>query len=677
MPSSKSQSQLTKNKALSRVAELRDRIETLNREYFGEDKPSVSDSEYDALKLELKNLEAEFPDLDSKDSPTHRVGAATRSDFGKIEHSVPMLSLENAFAQDDLVAFEKRMRRALGIIDAQKNPWTYLCELKMDGLAFELVYEKGKLSKASTRGDGKIGEDITANCFKIDTIPKKLVRPLSLEVRGEVFMETSDFEKLNEKRAREELPTFANPRNAAAGSLRQLDPKVTAERPLKIFVYGLGLPLDSNAKSQNELLEFLSELGLPTNPRRKKCERLEDIQKFYLETASHREKLPYQIDGLVVKVNEFRYHDELGFTSSHPRFAIAYKFDSPVAVTTLENIEVQVGRTGTITPVAVLSPVALGGVTVSSASLHNEDEIARLEIKIGDLVEVIRSGDVIPKIIGVKKDRRKGRKLHNFEMPSHCPSCGTKLVKTEGMVGRRCPNTHRCPAQSEERMIHFASKDALNMEGIGPQWIQQFIEKGWVRSPSDLFSITEAQLMQLERMGEVLAKKMVASIQSRRNTSLARLIYGLGIPHIGETLAQKITKTVKTFEAFRTLTEQELLSLQDIGDIVARSIIQYLKENRDELDRLGKILTIEKVAETQGPWTGKNFVLTGTLASMSRSKAEERIRSLGGTTHSSVSKSIHIVIVGSDAGSKLEKAQKLRIQIWNEEEFLRQIRQPS
>jgi DNA ligase (NAD+) len=671
---SKNSQSLGRDKAKKRIAELRTLIQNLDRQYFEEDRPTISDAEYDALKLELKNLEHKFPEFDDSNSPTHRVGGKARSDFEKVEHSVQMLSLENAFSDEDLANFEKRTRRALGIAPEKKVPWTYLCELKMDGLAVEIVYEKGRLKKASTRGDGRVGEDITENIRVIQSIPNTLKEKVSLEVRGEIFIEIADFEQLNIDRAKAELSLFANPRNAAAGSLRQLDISVTASRPLKLFTYGMGLPFDCPATSQNELLEFYKHVGLPVNPLYRQANSLEDVRKYYAQMTERREKLPYQIDGTVVKINEFKFQDELGFTSNHPRYAVAYKFDSPIAVTTLENIDVQVGRTGTLTPVAVLEPVALGGVVISSASLHNEDEIERLGVKIGDRVEIVRSGDVIPKVIGVKINERKGKKLKSFQMPDQCPSCGTPVVKTPGFVGRRCPNVHACPAQGEERIIHFASKDALNMEGIGPQWIQQFIEKNWVKFPSDLFSITEEKLMQLERMGEVLAKKMVASIQSRRKTTLARLIFGLGIPHVGETLAQKIAKHVKTLDGFLDISEEQLLAIEDVGGTVARSIVQYRSENKSELKRLQNILELEMAREVKGPWSNLNFVLTGTLASMPRSKAEEKIRTLGGHSHSSVTKTINILIVGADAGSKLEKAKKLGIEIWDEAEFLKRLK---
>ncbi len=583
-----------------------------------------------------------------------------------------MLSLDNAFSFEDLEDYEKRMKRFMGVSEDTNgsSKWSYMVEPKMDGLAVELVFEKGKLAKASTRGDGSVGEDITQNIRALKSIPKELKHPLSVEVRGEIFMEIKDFEKLNIERAKEEESLFANPRNAAAGSLRQLDPTITAKRPLKIFCYSVGLPLDCTATTQQELLDFFDSEGLPVNPENRICKNLKEVQNYYEALAKRREKLAYQIDGLVVKVNEFRIQEELGFTSNHPRWGIAYKFDSPIASTRLEDIDVQVGRTGTLTPVAVLTPVEIGGVIVSSASLHNEDEIERLGINIGDTVNVVRSGDVIPKVISIKTAAKNGKK---FKFPEACPSCGSKVVKTEGMVGRRCPNTHTCPAQTEGRIIHFASKDALNIEGIGPQWIAQFIEKGWVKNPSDLFSITENQLMSLERMGPTLAKKMLQSIESRKKTTLARALFGLGILHVGETLAQKLSKNLNDLKGLLSLTQDQLLKVEDVGDTVAISILEFAKKNKDEILRLNKILEFEVIAPKKGKFSGKSFVLTGTLNSMNRTIAEEKIQNLGGQTQSSVTKTTSVLVVGADAGSKLEKAKKLGIEIWDETKLLQEL----
>jgi len=668
MKSVRKKTSLSLEEARQEVESLREQIRLHRQKYHDEDSPLISDSEYDNLVLKLQTLEEKYPPLDSPDSPTHQVGGKTRADFAKVKHSIKMLSLENAFVADDLVAFETRAKRTLGLKE-KKTPWTYFAEYKMDGLAVEIVYEKGRLKVASTRGDGSVGEDITPNVLQLKSVPSKLRKPISLEVRGEMFMEIRDFEKLNEERKKEELPLFANPRNAAAGSLRQLDPSITASRPLKLFCYGTGLALEASVNSQAELIEFFEGLGLPINPDSRKCGDIDEVMEFHSQAKKRREKLGYQIDGVVIKIDDFHFRDELGYTSNHPRWAIAYKFDSPTAVTVLNDIEVQVGRVGTLTPVAVLEPVQIGGVTVTSATLHNEDEIARLDVRIGDKVEVTRSGDVIPKVLSVKKEERAGKRLRTFQMPDRCPSCGTRVVQEEGFVGRRCPNIQGCPAQVEGRLIHFASKSALNMEGVGPQWIAQFIEKGWLKRPSDFFAITEVQLRTLERMGEKLAKKLVDSIQNSRRTTLGRAIYGLGILHVGETMAEKLADRLQKLTDLNSLKMEDLLQVEDIGETVAESILEFRDENRDEIGRLAKILIIEAKVPLEGPWLGKNFVLTGSLKSMSRGEAQKKIESRGGKVQSAVTKATSIVVVGEDPGSKLDKAHKLGVTVWDEKKF--------
>lgn len=663
----------------ARVEELRTLIREFDRLYYEQDAPRVSDSEYDNLKLELKTLEEKYPELDRSDSPTHLVGGQARSDFAKVKRSVKMGSLNNAFSEEELREFETRALRAIELKPDKESiraPWSYVGEYKMDGLAVELLYEQGQLVTASTRGDGLVGEDITANMKVLSAVPKNLKKPLSIEVRGEVFIGIEDFKKLNEERMREDEEPFANPRNAAAGSLRQLDPQVTAKRPLRLYCYSLGRTLDVPSQTQTELLDFFESLGLPTNPHHIASKDLEGIIQFFRKAAAERARLPYEVDGIVCKVNEFKYRERLGETSNHPRWAIALKFDAPMAVTELEDIDVQVGRTGILTPVAVLKPVLIGGVTVTSASLHNEDEIQRLDVRIGDQVELVRSGDVIPKVVGIKEEARKGRRLRHFVMPNQCPICKTPVVMSEGLVGRRCPNFN-CPAQIEGRLIHFASKDALNMEGVGPQWIAQFLEKGWLKKPSDFFDLTESQLLGLDRMGEKLAKKLIASIQSKRRTSLSRLIYGLGIPHVGETLALRLSKKLGSLDELLKISRDGLLDIEDFGEIVADAVIDYRDKHAAEIKRLQNILEIEKPQTSRGPWKGRNFVLTGTLNSMKRSEAEQKIEALGGMTQSSVTKSTSTVIAGADPGSKLEKARKLGIDVWDEDRFNREIQKAS
>lgn len=656
----------------ARIRDLKAQIERHSKLYYEKDAPEISDSEYDNLVLELKKIEEEHPELITPDSPTQKVGGKARDDFAKVTHSIPMISLENAFEEQDVVDFENRAKRFLNLKDAQV-PWSYFCEYKMDGLAVELVYKNGKLALASTRGDGVVGEDITENIRMISMIPKTLKKPVSIEVRGEVFMKKKDFDRLNEERAHAGEPEFANPRNAAAGSLRQLDASVTARRPLSFFAYGLGVAGDCKARSQSEMHEVFQSWGLPVSAESRLTSNIPSVIQFYSAALARRDSLNYEIDGVVVKINEFSFQEELGTTANHPRWAIAYKFEAPKALTTLEKIEIQVGRTGILTPVAVLKPVFVGGVTVSSATLHNEEEIERLDIRVGDEVELIRSGDVIPKIVAVRKDARGKRHLPVYQMPEKCPSCGTRVVQDEEMVGRRCPNTKDCPTQIEQRLIHFASKNALNMEGIGPQWISQFYKQGFARHPSDLFSMTKDQLMQLERMGDKLAEKMLASIASRKETTLARAIYGLGIQHIGETLAEKIAKRCDNLDDLLSLSKEDLLKIEDVGEIVAHSVVSFCRENKVEIQKLSKLLKFQKRKTISGKWSGMNFVVTGTLSKYSRSEIHQKIEDLGGAHQSAVTKATHVLIVGEDAGSKLDKARKLGIEIWDEKRLAKEL----
>ncbi len=659
--------------ARQRIEDLRRQIEEHNRLYYELDQPTISDAEYDNLVRELKSLEKKHPEFQIQKSVTQKVGAKPRADFAKVKHNVRMMSLDNAYSEAEMMDFEKRALKNFGSSGDRPKGWKYFVEYKMDGLAIELIYRKGKLEKASTRGDGEVGEDITENVLTLSTVPKTLKTPLNLEIRGEIFIEKKDFENLNKERQREDLPTFANPRNAAAGSLRQLDSNVTAKRPLKMFCYGLGLPLDCKVREQSELISFLSQLNLPTNPHHALCSKMEEVFEFYHRVRQNREALPYEIDGIVVKLNDFRLQEEIGSTSHHPRWATAFKFDPPIAVTKLKDIQIQVGRTGVLTPVAILEPVSVSGVTVGNCTLHNEEEIERLDVRIGDIVELVRSGDVIPKILRVREDDRK-KSLPKYKMPEMCPSCGTKVVQEEGFVGRRCPNTKGCPAQILGRLIHFASKDALNMEGVGPQWIAQFIQRNWLKNPSDFFALTEQQLLTLDRMGEKLAQKLIASIQSRRDTTLGRVLYGLGIFHVGETLAHKLADRLHSLSDLLKITKEQLLEIEDVGEVVADAILKFVKENAAEIKKLEMLITFQARKEKSGPWLGMNFVLTGALSSMTRSEAQTQIEDLGGTIQSSVSKTTSVVVVGEDAGSKLAKAEKLGIATWDEKRFGKELK---
>lgn len=652
-----------------KINRLREDLARHNRLYYEQDQPEITDVAYDALVKELEALEAAYPELSSKDSPSQTVSGRARSDFKKITHNTKMLSLDNAFSTEDLASFEKR---ALRIAGADKPSWTYLVELKMDGLAVELVYKKGVLVEGSTRGDGQVGEDITENLKALKSIPNKLKKALDLEVRGEIFIELKDFQKLNEARAKNDEPPFANPRNAAAGSLRQLDVSVTASRPLKIYCYGQGQALDNPARSQNEVLQFYDKTGLPTNSRRKLCKNLKEVAAFYEKAKAAREKLPFEIDGTVVKINEFSFQEELGTTAKAPRWAIALKFESIVQRTVLKGVDFQVGRTGTITPVAILEPVQIGGVTVSSASLHNADEIERLGVKIGDEVEVTRAGDVIPKVLRVHK--KLGQKKIRF--PSDCPSCSQKLQREKDMAAWRCLNWSDCPAQKEGRIRHFISKDAINIDGLGPQWISIFLEKNLIKEASDLFALRKEDLTPLDRMGDKSAQNIIDAIQSSRKTSLARGLYALGIPHVGQTLSAKLATHFSSLGELMKVSAETLEETDDIGAVVAESIVKFRSKLGAEVKKLDEILSFEKKKKaTKGPWSKMSFVLTGSLQSMTRSEAKEKIESKGGGVLSAVSKKTSVVIVGDEAGSKKTKAEKLGLEIWDESQFLKQLSQ--
>lgn len=653
-----------------KAKKLRETIAHHNRLYHELDQPEISDQEFDALMEELKQIESQYPELATSDSPTQQVGGSVRPEFSKVEHEFPMYSLDNAFNEEDVQSFESRALRSSG---RSKAPWTYLAEHKMDGLAVELVFNDGKLEVASTRGDGSIGEDITENVLTIQSLPNRIKYKDRIHIRCEVFLEKKDFAQLNESRQEEGLALFANPRNAAAGSLRQLDSRITADRPLKFFCYGAGDPYSLPVKSQQELLDFFEDLKLPINPNRVHCNTIKECISFYKKTSQARDSMNFEIDGIVLKVNEFRFQDELGYTAKSPRWAIAYKFESPVATTKLINCGFHVGRTGVITPVATLDPVSIGGVTVRSATLHNEDEIQRLQIKIGDRVEVTRAGDVIPKVLGVKKKaQEKSRKQIRF--PSSCPSCGSKLERDKDMAAWRCHNWGACPAQLEGRIVHFISKDALNIDGLGPQWINIFLQQGLIKTASDLFRLKEGDLLPLERMGGKLAKKIIQSIQRSKKTTLAKAIFALGIPHIGQTLAEKIAGQLNSLSGLLSISEEELVEIDDVGRIVAQSLIEYREQVQKEIQELDRILELKTQKKvTDGPWLGMTFVLTGSLESFTRSEATDKIKERGAKVSSSVSKKTDVVVYGADPGSKFDKAKELGIKLWAESEFKNQL----
>jgi DNA ligase (NAD+) len=663
------------DKARAEVEKLREEINRANHLYHVLDAPEISDAEYDRLMRRLEELEAAHPELVSPDSPTQRVGAAPSEKFAVVPHRKMMMSLANAMNADEMVEFDKRVKRLLHS-DADIE---YVAEVKLDGLSVELVYEDGQLAVASTRGDGENGEDITRNIRTIKSVPLRLVKPKHghipklLEVRGEVIIPKNGFVKLNEERERNGEPVFANPRNAAAGSLRQLDPKITASRPLDIFLYSPGCIEGLEINSQWEFLEVLKELGLRVNPESKICKSVGEVLDYWNDLTERRHHLDYDADGVVAKVNSYALQRQLGEVSRSPRWAIAYKFKAQQAETKVESIEAYVGRIGSLTPVAKLAPVKLAGVTISNASLHNLDEIRRKDIREGDTVLIERAGDVIPYVVRVTKPAKPRAK--EFQMPSHCPICGGAIVHEEGEVAYLCVNVN-CPARMRESIRHFASKNAMNIDGLGDKLTAQLIEAGLVKELDDIYKLKDKmpQLLALERMGEKSAENLVANIENSRKAPLDRVINAIGIRHVGEHTARQLAIRFGSLDALAAANEVELTSVRDIGSEVAHSIREYFDEPRNlkAIKRLEKELHIEKtrVAEGRGPFRDKTFVLTGTLETMTREEAEQKILEGGGRVSGSVSRKTDFVVVGADPGSKARKAAELGVKVLDEKEFV-------
>jgi DNA ligase (NAD+) len=651
---------MTEKQAAKRIAELREEIEENNYKYYVLDSPTISDETWDKLMKELLKLEEEYPSLKDPSSPSQKVGGAPLDKFKKYKHGTPMLSLQNCYSPEEFKAFFDRWVKDAGDI-------TVVGEPKFDGLAVELVYEKGKLVVAATRGDGETGEDVTENIRTIRSVPLKLRGkfPSLVEVRGEVLLLKADFKKLNEQRAKDGEPLFANPRNAAAGSIRQLDPRITASRKLDLFCHGVGQLDPDRLASQIQLLENFKEWGLRTNPLTRELTSEEAVAKFYAGIERDREKLPYEVDGIVLKVNSRRHQQELGFVARSPRWAVAYKFKAHEGNTRLLDVLFQVGRTGAVTPVAMLEPVHIGGVEVKRASLHNEDQIEALGVRIGDWVVVKRAGDVIPDVQSVLTQKRTGKEK-KIVFPSKCPSCGDKVVRAEDESAHRCINV-MCPARISESLKHFASKRAMNIEGLGDKWIDQLIESGIVHHYSDLYDVTVPVFQKLERSGEKLAQKLVDSIQNSKNTTLDRFIYALGIRFVGERTAELIATHFGDIHKVLEASEEDLMNVEEVGEKVAKSIREFLddKRNVQEIQRLLKKGVEPKWQKRKhqgtGVATGKVFVITGTLPSLSRDEAADLIRSHGGKVTNSVSKNTDYLVVGSDAGSKLEKAKTLGV----------------
>lgn len=653
-----------------RVEKLREEIRRYDYYYYVLNQPLISDAEYDKLFRELQELEEKYPELVTPDSPTQRVGAPPAEEFAPVEHAIPMLSLQNCFDDEELEEWDERVRRLLG-----GEPVEYVCEPKLDGLSVELVYVDGVFTVGSTRGDGRVGEDVTRNLRTIKQVPLKLFPlngklPKLLEARGEVYMEKEAFRKLNEERAKRGEPLFANPRNAAAGSLRQLDPNVTASRPLKIFFYGLGRAEGIEIRSQAELLTIFPRLGLPVNPLWKLCKTLDEVKAFYRELLAMRHELPYEMDGMVIKVNDFAQREILGEVSRAPRWAIAYKFPAEEATTRVLDIVVQVGRTGVLTPVAILEPVEVSGATVSRATLHNEDEIRRKDIRIGDWVVVRRAGEVIPEVVKSIPERRTGQE-REFKMPERCPSCGGPVIRPPGEVAYRCENLS-CPARIKESIRHFASRRAMDIEGLGEKLVDKLVDSGLVRKLSDIYRLKKEDLVHLEGMGDKSAQNLLDQIERSKDVGLARLIFALGIRYVGEHTAEILAEHFPSLDALSKADYYELVQIPGIGPRIAQSIVDFFRneENRrliQELKELGVKTEAEKPKE--GPLSGKTFVFTGALSAFSREEARRIVESLGGRVASTVSRRVDYVVVGKDPGEKFRKAQELGIPILTEEEF--------
>ncbi|HZH62785.1 MAG TPA: NAD-dependent DNA ligase LigA [Metabacillus sp.] len=666
---------MDKQSATKRVQELHELLNTYNYEYHVLDKPSVPDSEYDRIMQELLKLEEEFPEMKTQDSPTQRVGGVVLEAFQKVVHRTPMLSLGNAFNEQDLRDFDRRVKQAVGD-DVQ-----YVVELKIDGLAVSLRYENGYFVQGATRGDGTTGEDITENLKTIRSIPLKLKSDVSFEVRGEVFMPKKSFEKLNELRLAAEEEPFANPRNAAAGSIRQLDPKIASRRNLDIFVYSIADLGGTGIQRHSKALDFLEKEGFKTNKERRKCEDIDEVITLIENLQEKRVTLPYDIDGIVIKVDSLDQQEELGFTAKSPRWAVAYKFPAEEVMTKLLDIELSVGRTGVITPTAILEPVRVAGTTVQRASLHNEDLIREKDIKIGDTVVVKKAGDIIPEVVNVLVEHRTGEEKE-FTMPTHCPACESELVRIEGEVALRCINP-QCPAQIQEGLIHFVSRNAMNIDGLGERVVSQLFHAGLIKDVADLYRLTREQLLQLERMGEKSTDNLLQAIEQSKENSLERLLFGLGIRHVGAKAAKTLAQQFETIEKLQQTSMEELVAINEIGEKMADAITTYF-QNPDvqhlitELQALGVNTTYKgpklvKAEDSDSYFAGKTIVLTGKLEQLSRNEAKEGIESLGGKVTGSVSKSTDLVIAGDAAGSKLKKAEELNIEVWNEAQLIQEL----
>ena len=651
-----------------RMNELIDIVNEADYNYHTLDNPTITDQEYDKYLRELIEIEELHPEWVREDSPTQHAGGKIIEGFEKVTHKIPMMSLSDVFSESEVIAFNDRIEKE-GI-----HP-QYMCELKIDGLSVSLLYEKGKLVRAATRGDGTTGEDITHNVKTIKVIPLKLKEEVDIEVRGEIFMNKKTLEELNEKRKRKGEPLLQNCRNAAAGSIRQLDSKIAAERKLDNFIYHLPNPLDYGIETHAEAIEYMQKLGFKINPNNRLVNSIEEVLQFIEEKGEQRDSLPYDIDGVVIKVNSIRDQQRLGYTAKYPKWATAYKFPAVEVLTKLEDIIFTVGRTGQITPNAVLDPVIVAGSTISRATLHNEDYVKEKDLKIGDIVSIRKAGDVIPEVVERKLERRTGKEK-DFVMITECPMCHTPLVKKEGQVDYFCPN-EKCPARHIEGLIHFVSRDAMNIDGLGERIVEDFYNFGFIGNIADIYSLKnhEQDLIRLEGFGDKSVSNLLEAIENSKQNSLERLVFALGIPHVGAKTAKIIASHFKTMDALEQASKEELVNIQDVGEIIADSIINYFTNDHhkaivEELKDLGINMTyLGQKVEENTIFSGKTFVLTGSLQIFTREEAKEKIESLGGKTVDSVSKKTSVVIVGESPGSKYTKAQELGIEIWTEEDF--------
>lgn len=669
---------MTPQKAALRIQELTELIRHHDFKYYVLDDPELSDAAYDKLMRELKELEEKHPELRLSNSPTQRVSGVAASEFKKSKHGMPMLSLANALSEKEFLEFDERIHRVLELpVGADVD---YFAELKFDGLSINLTYENGVFVKAATRGDGETGEDVTQNVRTIRSIPMKLKAakpPALIEVRGEVILPIKDFEKLNQEQLRSGQKVFANPRNAAAGSLRQLDSKITASRPLTAFFYGMGSAQGVSFKTLSEYEDRLEEWGFKVGQERRVCQKVGQVLEFYRNIEARRDSLPFEIDGIVVKLNKLAQVDQAGYISRSPRGMIAFKYPPRQETTLVEDIIVQVGRTGALTPVALVEPVVLGGATVRRATLHNQDEIDRKDIRIGDRVVIQRAGDVIPEVVKVVLDVRTGKE-RKFKLPQSCPVCGTRVEKPDDEAVTRCPNRSGCDAQVKERIRHFCTIDALNIEGLGEKIVEQLVNEGLVKSYGDLFRLERDQVLKLEGFAEKSSQKLIDAIQGARKPELNRVIYGLGIRHVGERTAKLLATAFGSLEQLMDVTEDDLEKVHEVGPEVARSVKGYFDDKKihQEVLELLKFLEIKRPAlRAAGPTalSGKTVVLTGTLPTLSRSEATRLVEENGGKVSSSVSKKTDYVVAGSEAGSKLDRAEALGVKVIDEAELLKLV----